>query len=201
MLLTDPSHAIPVEISRNGLRAIAQGTGDAYRLELSHLPRNADVVEGDLLVTSGLGGRFPPGYPVARVTNIERRMDSLRGRQRRTAGAPREHPCRAAGDAGPRPPAGSGASDVPDERTRRSRRTERGHGTGKRDHRHQLHRRAGTDHRAAARLARGYAPGMGRAGTDILVHGAAEPSRRRVSAGPSACCSMSCAPACSGSTR
>lgn len=76
MLLTDPSHAIPVEINRNGLRAIALGTGDAYRLELSHLPRNADVVEGDLLVTSGLGGRFPPGYPVARVTEVERRMDS-----------------------------------------------------------------------------------------------------------------------------
>jgi rod shape-determining protein MreC len=76
MLLTDPSHAIPVEINRNGLRAIAQGTGDAFRLELSHLPRNADIVQGDLLITSGLGGRFPPGYPVAVVTVVERHMDS-----------------------------------------------------------------------------------------------------------------------------
>lgn len=76
MLITDPSHALPVEVNRSGLRAIAQGTGEAHRLELSPLPRNADIIEGDLLVTSGLGGRFPPGYPVARVTEIERLTDS-----------------------------------------------------------------------------------------------------------------------------
>jgi rod shape-determining protein MreC len=76
MLITDPSHAIPVEVNRSGLRAIAQGTGESHRLELSHLPRNADIEEGDLLVTSGLGGRFPPGYPVARVTEIARQPDS-----------------------------------------------------------------------------------------------------------------------------
>lgn len=76
MLVTDPSHAIPVEVNRSGLRAIAQGTGESNRLELSHLPRNADIEEGDLLVTSGLGGRFPPGYPVARVTAIDRQPDS-----------------------------------------------------------------------------------------------------------------------------
>ncbi len=76
MLITDPSHALPVEVNRSGLRAIAQGTGEAHRLELTPLPRNADIIEGDLLVTSGLGGRFPPGYPVARVTGIDRQMDS-----------------------------------------------------------------------------------------------------------------------------
>ena len=76
MLITDPSHAVPVEVNRNGLRAIAQGIGDASRLELSLLPRSADILEGDLLVTSGLDGRFPPGYPVARVTTVERGADT-----------------------------------------------------------------------------------------------------------------------------
>jgi rod shape-determining protein MreC len=76
MLITDPSHAVPIEVNRNGLRAIAQGIGDVNRLELSLLPRNADIVAGDLLVTSGLDGRFPPGYPVARVTTVERAPDS-----------------------------------------------------------------------------------------------------------------------------
>jgi rod shape-determining protein MreC len=68
MLITDPSHALPVQINRNGLRAVLVGTGEADRLELSHVPNTADIKIGDLLVTSGLGGRFPPGYPVARVT-------------------------------------------------------------------------------------------------------------------------------------
>jgi len=72
MLITDPSHALPVTVNRNGLRAIAIGTDKADQLELSHLPNNADIREGDLLVTSGLGGRFPPGYPVATITHIER---------------------------------------------------------------------------------------------------------------------------------
>lgn len=71
ILITDPSHAIPVENNRNGLRAIAVGTGDTSRLELLHIPNNADIKNGDLLVTSGLGARFPPGYPVAKVTSIE----------------------------------------------------------------------------------------------------------------------------------
>lgn len=69
-LVTDPGHAIPVQISRNGLRTIALGTGDIHRLELASLPNNADVEVGDLLVTSGLGGRFPQGYPVGRVTQV-----------------------------------------------------------------------------------------------------------------------------------
>lgn len=76
MLITDPSHAVPIEVNRNGLRAIARGIGDPHRLELSLLPRNADIQEGDLLVTSGLDGRFPPGYPVARVSTVERSPDT-----------------------------------------------------------------------------------------------------------------------------
>jgi len=70
ILITDPSHAIPIEVNRNGLRAIARGTGDTSQLELPHIPNNADIETGDLLVTSGLGGRFPSGYPVARVTKV-----------------------------------------------------------------------------------------------------------------------------------
>lgn len=71
MLITDPSHAIPVQINRTGLRTIALGTGSIDRLELPHIPTNADVRVGDLLISSGLGGRFPPGYPVAEVINVE----------------------------------------------------------------------------------------------------------------------------------
>lgn len=72
MLITDPSHALPVQVNRSGQRAIAMGTGESDRLELPHLPNNADIEVGDLLVTSGLGGRFPPGYPAARVTSVKR---------------------------------------------------------------------------------------------------------------------------------
>ena len=72
MLITDPSHAIPVEVNRNGLRAIAVGIGEPNRIDLSPLPSTADIEVGDLLVTSGLGGRFPTGYPVATVTTITR---------------------------------------------------------------------------------------------------------------------------------
>ena len=71
MLITDPSHAIPVQVNRNGLRTIALGTGAIDRLELPHIPNTADVRVGDLLITSGLGGRFPPGYPVAEVIEVE----------------------------------------------------------------------------------------------------------------------------------
>lgn len=72
ILITDPDHAIPVEILRNGLRTIAVGTGDIDALSLPFLTRNADVEVGDVLVTSGLGGAFPPGYPVGHVTTIDR---------------------------------------------------------------------------------------------------------------------------------
>ncbi len=71
MMITDPSHAIPVQVNRTGMRAIAVGTGDIRNgLELPHIPNNADIQKGDLLVTSGLGGRFPAGYPVAYITQI-----------------------------------------------------------------------------------------------------------------------------------
>ncbi len=70
MLITDPSHELPVQVNRNGLRTIAVGTGAAGRLELHHLPNNADITEGDLLVSSGLGGVFPPDYPVATVVAV-----------------------------------------------------------------------------------------------------------------------------------
>lgn len=70
LLITDPAHALPVQIIRNGLRSIAVGTGLTDRLELLHLPNNADVREGDVITTSGLGGRFPAGYPVAMVSRI-----------------------------------------------------------------------------------------------------------------------------------
>lgn len=71
MLITDVSHALPVRINRNGLRAIAIGTAAGNTLELSYVPINADVRENDLIVSSGLDGRFPPGYPVGQVTRIE----------------------------------------------------------------------------------------------------------------------------------
>lgn len=72
MLVSDPSHALPVAVNRNGLRAIAIGTGTANNLEIAYLPNNADIQVGDLLVTSGLGGRFPANYPVAKVIEVER---------------------------------------------------------------------------------------------------------------------------------
>jgi len=68
LLLTDPDHAVPVMIARNGVRLIAYGRGD--RLELRDVPLNRDVQVGDALVTSGLGGRFPPGFPVATITAL-----------------------------------------------------------------------------------------------------------------------------------
>jgi rod shape-determining protein MreC len=72
ILVSDPAHAIPVQINRNGLRTIAVGTGDTSRLKLPYLPTSADVVVGDLLVTSGLGGGFPTGYPVGTVASVKR---------------------------------------------------------------------------------------------------------------------------------
>jgi rod shape-determining protein MreC len=71
-LISDPSHGIPVQVNRNGLRSVAFGTGRTDTLSMSSLPSNADIREGDLLVTSGLGGRFPAGYPVGEVRRIQR---------------------------------------------------------------------------------------------------------------------------------
>lgn len=72
VLISDPDHALPVEVSRNGLRTIAVGTGEFNSLDLPFLPNNADIRAGDLLITSGLGGEFPSGYPVAVVTSVNR---------------------------------------------------------------------------------------------------------------------------------
>lgn len=75
LLITDVSHAMPVQVLRNGLRTILVGTGRINQLSLPYLPNNAEIQEGDLLVTSGLGGKFPPGYPVAVVDRIEKLPD------------------------------------------------------------------------------------------------------------------------------
>ncbi len=72
LLITDVEHALPVQVLRNGLRTIAVGSGRINRLELPYLPNNADIRNDDLLVTSGLGGKFPPGYPVARIVEVKR---------------------------------------------------------------------------------------------------------------------------------
>lgn len=70
LLISDVTHAIPVQVLRNDVRAIANGTGHSDELILDNLPRNVDIKVGDLLVTSGLGGRFPEGYPVAIVETV-----------------------------------------------------------------------------------------------------------------------------------
>lgn len=72
LLITDATHSVPVQVNRNGVRAIAEGIGSLGTLEIHHVSATTDIQEGDLLVTSGLGGRFPVGYPVAKVVDIER---------------------------------------------------------------------------------------------------------------------------------
>jgi rod shape-determining protein MreC len=72
ILITDPEHAVPVRVERTGLRTIAVGGGDGSSLALPYLPANADIRGGDLLLTSGLGGVFPEGYPVGRVNEVHR---------------------------------------------------------------------------------------------------------------------------------
>ncbi len=71
-LISDPSHALPVQINRTGLRTVAYGTGETGSLSLPNVPRQADIRAGDQVVTSGLGDRFPNGYPVATITLIQR---------------------------------------------------------------------------------------------------------------------------------
>jgi rod shape-determining protein MreC len=71
LLITDIEHAAPVQINRTGLRAISVGTNGIDELNLSFIPTNADIKIGDLVVTSGLGGRFPAGYPVGQVTAVD----------------------------------------------------------------------------------------------------------------------------------
>lgn len=72
LLITDVTHSVPVQVNRNGVRAIAEGTGALGSMEVRHVSPTADIQAGDLLVTSGLGGRFPEGYPVAVVKEVER---------------------------------------------------------------------------------------------------------------------------------
>ena len=70
LLITDPAHGLPVQVNRNGLRAILEGRGPDQPLQLGDLPTHADIHEGDLIVTSGLGRHFPSGYPVGIVSKV-----------------------------------------------------------------------------------------------------------------------------------
>ena len=72
ILISDPDHALPVRVQRTGLRTVAYGSGRINRLRLTDLPMNVDLVPGDTLVTSGLGGAFPAGLPVAEVESVSR---------------------------------------------------------------------------------------------------------------------------------
>lgn len=76
ILITDREHAIPARNNRTGVRMIVGGIGDPDRLVLEDLPASTDLREGDLIETSGLGGRFPPGYPVGSVATVEATQDS-----------------------------------------------------------------------------------------------------------------------------
>jgi len=70
-LITDPGHSIPVQVRRNGLHTLVEGTGNFNSMRVPFLNKNVDLQEGDILETSGLGGRFPEGYSVAVVDSIE----------------------------------------------------------------------------------------------------------------------------------
>ncbi|MFA6970052.1 MAG: rod shape-determining protein MreC [Gallionella sp.] len=71
-LITEKDHAVPVQVQRNGLRSVAFGAGDTSQLSLRYMPVSTDIQNGDILVTSGIDGLYPPGIPVARVEKIER---------------------------------------------------------------------------------------------------------------------------------
>jgi len=75
LLITDADHAVPVSVNRNGLRTIAYGTGESGLLRLRNITNNANIVVGDLLISSGLGGVFPAGYPVGRVVEVRLQPD------------------------------------------------------------------------------------------------------------------------------
>lgn len=70
MLVTDPVHAVPVVVERSGLRTVAYGSRDGDQLTLPNIPLAADVRVGDRLLTSGIGGRFPPGFPVGEISSV-----------------------------------------------------------------------------------------------------------------------------------
>lgn len=71
LLICNPAHALPIQVLRNDVRVIASGTGCYQELQLEYLPNGSDIKVGDVLVTSGLGGRFPEGYPVAVVSSLD----------------------------------------------------------------------------------------------------------------------------------
>jgi rod shape-determining protein MreC len=73
-LITQEDQAVPAQVARSGLRTVTYGGGSNRPLRVLYLDRNADIRAGDLLVTSGLGGRYPPGYPVALITGVERNL-------------------------------------------------------------------------------------------------------------------------------
>jgi len=71
LLITDPGHALPIQVQRTGLRTVVYGTGSVSELRVPFLNQNSDIQEGDILISSGLGGRFPNGYPVATVDSVK----------------------------------------------------------------------------------------------------------------------------------
>ncbi len=72
LLLIDPNNAIPVQNIRNDIRVIASGNGQSDEIQLEHIPTSTDIDVGDMLVTSGLGGVYPEGYPVAYITDVDK---------------------------------------------------------------------------------------------------------------------------------
>lgn len=91
MLITDTGHSLPVMLNRTGLRAIAVGMGASGEIDLPYLPNSTDIKKGDVLVTSGLDGRFPPNYPAAIVTYAEKKSGQAFMRVRATPAARLEH--------------------------------------------------------------------------------------------------------------
>lgn len=77
LLVTDPDHAVPVQVVRSGLRVIAYGTGERDRLEVRDIPQSGDIREGDALITSGIGGNFPAGFAVGEVTGLRQDESQL----------------------------------------------------------------------------------------------------------------------------
>lgn len=72
ILVTDVTHAVPVRVSRNGIRMLASGSGRIDRISHAYVPHSADIRTDDILVTSGLGGKYPEGYPVSKVTLVRK---------------------------------------------------------------------------------------------------------------------------------
>ena len=127
-LLTDPDQAIPVQVLRNGLRAVAFGGGNAGTLELRFMAANAEIQNGDKLVTSGIDGVYPPGLPVATVVRIERDAEHSFARVvcRPAAGVDRGRFLLVLSNESQAPPRPDEAAPVPKERrsgekTRRNR--------------------------------------------------------------------------------